>query len=111
MLSIENIYLLTLVLITAAQRAVYIPTVTHPGKKHQRREGNVIGREEERKKKKETLKNENENEMKKKKKFRQCRWTTGKGQTEKSDPPHCTRGVVVLRREFNLYQPLGTIVT
>ena len=53
----------------------------------------------------------NENEMKKKKKFRQCRWTTGKGQTEKSDPPPRTRGFVVLRREFNLYQPLGTIVT
>ena len=59
---------MTLVLITAAQRAVYIPTVTHPEKKHQRREGNVIGREEERKKEKETLKNENENEKKKKKK-------------------------------------------
>ena len=67
MLSIENIYLLTLVFITAAQRAVYIPTVTHPGKKQQRREGNVIEREEERKKK-ETLKNENENENEKKKK-------------------------------------------
>ena len=102
---------MTLVLITAAQCAVYIPTVTHLEQKHQRLEGNVIGREEERKKEKETLKNENENEKKKKKKFRQCRWTTGKGQTEKSDPPPRTRGFVVLRREFNLYQPLGVIVT